>query len=72
MKVYLSFLNPILQQIITSLGFVSALAWNEAIQDTLKNTTILNKNSKLIYAIIVSIISLVISGILAYFISYLK
>ena len=45
--------------IITALGFVTALAWNDAFQNFFKNNRYLNAYGPWVYAIIVTIITVI-------------
>ncbi|MEM5778438.1 MAG: DUF5654 family protein [Candidatus Aenigmatarchaeota archaeon] len=56
--------------IISALGFVAALSWNDAIKSAI--TTLFPAESDLIYKFYVAVIVTIISVVITYFISKLK
>ena len=52
--------NEIIKLIIASFGFITALAWNDAFQNLFKNSKYLNSYGPWFYAIIITIITVLI------------
>lgn len=52
--------NKIIKLIISSFGFITALAWNDAFQNFFKKNKYLNSYGPWVYAIIITIITVLI------------
>jgi len=58
--------------ITAAFGFVAALAWNAAIQDTIKRQDWLQQYGSVVYALIVTVIAVIITVWLSYISERLK